>query len=119
MMEIFEKDEEAYWYAVGIAFRKARKNANYKQREVVEKLSVSRSQIANTETGRSRVSMWRLKQMADLYGCDPVGILNPPTPPPKKDVKELQTEIEDAEEKLLELRAQKKSLGVVFKRPQS
>ena len=108
-----------YWEAVGIAFRKARKKSGFKQREIVETLGVSRAQIANTETGRTRVSMWRLKKMAELYKCDPLEMLSPPPAPPKRNVTELFDEIDVIEERLLELRAEKRAMGIKSRKPKT
>lgn len=111
-MEVFEKDEAEYWYALGVALRKAREVSGLKQRELVEKLGISRTVIANTETGRQRMSAYRLKQVCELFKIDPLKILDPPTPPPRRSATKILSEIDKAEEKLLELRAEKKSLGL-------
>ncbi len=117
MMQVFEKGEAEYWRAVGIAIKKERQKAGIRQEDVMETMGVSRSQIANMETGRSRASVYRILKLAELYKCDPMVFVKPKPAPPIRKTETILKDIEKAEADLMELKAEKRALGLSYYKP--
>jgi len=49
-------------------FRAARNDSGLTQQEIADKLSVSRAQLANLESGRTSISLPVLIEAADIFG---------------------------------------------------
>ncbi|WP_420869695.1 helix-turn-helix domain-containing protein [Cohnella ginsengisoli] len=55
---------------LGRRVRERRERLYFRQEELAELIGVTRSSVANIETGRQNVGIERLVQLADALGCD-------------------------------------------------
>ena len=60
---------DALYAAVGSRVRRARVDAGMTQVQLADVLGISRSSVANLESGRQRISVWRLASLAQALGC--------------------------------------------------
>lgn len=58
--------------------QRRRKEADLTQKEVARLLGLETETICRMEKGRNPVSLKRLQQFADLYGCTVIDLLQPP-----------------------------------------
>lgn len=58
--------------------RLRRKQAGLTQKEVAHLLGLETETVCRMEKGRNPVSLKRLQQFADLYGCTVIDLLQPP-----------------------------------------
>ncbi|WP_460323025.1 helix-turn-helix domain-containing protein [Alkalibacterium psychrotolerans] len=56
--------------SLGTNIREKRKEKNFSQEYVAEKMQVSRQAVSKWETGKSVPSMANLKKLAELFSCD-------------------------------------------------
>jgi len=71
-------DENAH--EIGRVLQKARKSRGFTQADIAPQLGVSRSTIAQIETGRRLLKADDLRRLAAFYGCSPSELLVPATP---------------------------------------
>lgn len=53
-----------------ISLKAARINANYTQKEIADKLCVSKHTIINWEKGKNKISYPALDMLCRFYGCE-------------------------------------------------
>ena len=62
--------------SIGEKIKAARKETGYTQEQVAQKLSVSRSTVANWENGKSRPNDNKLKEISDLFNISSEDLTN-------------------------------------------
>lgn len=66
---------EAFYAALGRRIRAARDGARFTQDQLAGRVGLTRSSIANTETGRQKIPVHLLVAIADALGVDPCALL--------------------------------------------
>lgn len=61
---------ERFYAELGSIFQKARQDAGLSQKDVADRLRLSRSCIANWEQGKRQITIDDVYRLCDLYGLD-------------------------------------------------
>jgi len=70
--EIQEVSTKEY---IGIKIKKLRLSKNYSQHELSEKVSFSRSNLSNLESGRFNITISALQEFCEVFNCKSSDIL--------------------------------------------
>lgn len=101
--------KEEYIKQIGINLKKLRTDRGLSIKDVAYRLNLSHMSIINFETGKTDISVSRLKQLSDVYGIHVSEIFAENSPISAKieqirdEMREYQKKHEKAQEKIIEL----------------
>lgn len=88
---------EHFYEQFGRRLRRERDGAELSQAEVASRVGLTRTSIANIESGKQRVALHRFVDLAAAIGCDPMALLMESTEDQLSDVQMLAAESADEE----------------------
>lgn len=79
MVDMTAADESAWWVAFGASVRDARKSRGFRQEDLAERTGLTRSSVANIESGRQHTSAYFAARLIAELGMSVPGWTVDPT----------------------------------------